>query len=127
MISGITRMTLSMTGYKPGDILLIPFPFTDLTDAKQRPAVVLSSSRFNRMHHDVIIAAITSRVPRTLGDDEYLLSKDEQKSAGLPKPSLVKVGKIVALDQTLTKKRLGRLSADTIENLTAILFAIFNA
>jgi mRNA interferase MazF len=34
-----------MTGYNFGDVLLVPFPFTDQTDTKQRPAVVISSDR----------------------------------------------------------------------------------
>lgn len=114
-----------MTAYKPGDIVLIPFPFTDLTDAKQRPAVVLSSSRFNQTHQDVIIAAITSHIPRVLGDDEYLLSEAEKRSAGLPKPSLVKIGKIVTLDHLLIKKRLGGMPIDSVKKILTVLFAIF--
>lgn len=120
-------MTLSMTGYKPGDVVLVPFPFTDLTDAKQRPAVVLSSPRFNQIHQDVIIAAVTSHMPRAVGDDEYLLSEAEQRSAGLPKPSLIKIGKIVTLDQTLIKKRLGHIPAKGVKRITNALFAIFKA
>ena len=54
-----------MTTYKPGDILLVPFPFTDHTATKQRPAVVLSSELYNRSNPDLIIAPITSKVYRT--------------------------------------------------------------
>jgi len=51
-----------MTAYNPGDIILIPFPFTDFSTFKQRPAVILSSRGFNRSSSDVIIAAITSHL-----------------------------------------------------------------
>lgn len=37
-----------MTAYDFGDVLLVPFPFTDQTGVKQRPAVVVSSSRYQR-------------------------------------------------------------------------------
>ena len=37
-----------MTGFRFGDVLLVPFPFTDQTGAKQRPAVVCNSDRYKR-------------------------------------------------------------------------------
>ena len=37
----------SMTAYNFGDVILVPFPLTDANQAKQRPAVVVSSARFN--------------------------------------------------------------------------------
>ena len=54
-------------------------------------------SRFNQYHQDVILVAITSHVPEVLMSDEYLLNDAEQREAGLPKRSIVKVGKIVTL------------------------------
>lgn len=114
-----------MTHYKVGDIILIPFPFTDLTSVKQRPAVILSSSQFNRKHGDVIVAAITSHLSRKLADDEYLLNAGEQRSAGLPKASLIKIGKIVTLDQSLIRKIIGGIPPSTQRRLVSILFRIF--
>ena len=51
----------SMTSYSFGDILLVPFPFTDQTSIKKRPTVVISSERYNRQKSDIIIMAITSQ------------------------------------------------------------------
>ena len=44
-----------------GDIVLVPYPFSDLTETKKRPAIVISNSKINKSH-DVILAAITSTV-----------------------------------------------------------------
>jgi len=51
-----------MTAYSFGDVILVPFPFTDQSQAKQRPAVVVSSARYNTERPDLILMAITSQV-----------------------------------------------------------------
>jgi mRNA interferase MazF len=76
-----------MTSYEPGQVILIPFPFTDLTTVKKRPALVISSRTFNQTHDDLIVVAITSQKPFVIQSDEYLLPNVEQQTAGLPKPS----------------------------------------
>ncbi len=47
-----------MITYKRGDVILVPFPFTDLTIFKKRPCVVVSSNNFNRHGEDIIVVAI---------------------------------------------------------------------
>ena len=60
----------SMTAYNFGDVILVPFPFTDQSQAKQRPAVIVSSARYNTERPDLILMAITSQVrsPATFGE-----------------------------------------------------------
>ncbi len=113
-----------MTLFKCGDVVLIGFPFTDLSGSKQRPAVVVSSNWYNKIRNDVIIAAITSRISGKIPEDEYLLSSEEQKSAGLPKQSVVKLGKLVTIDQRLVRKKLGHLSKETQSRIKNILHKI---
>ena len=48
------------TGYKFGDVVLVPFPFTDQTGAKKRPAIIVSSGAYHQRRRDVIIMAVTS-------------------------------------------------------------------
>ena len=52
----------STTPYKRGDIVLVLFPFTDLTSSKRRPALVVSPDPFNDGMQDVVLAAITSQI-----------------------------------------------------------------
>ncbi len=76
------------TGYSFGDILLVPFPFTDQSAAKRRPAVVVSAERYNREHADLIIMAIGSQTrPGSMPGE---MQVNDWKSAGLLKPSAVK-------------------------------------
>ena len=100
----------SMTTYNPGDILLVPFPFTDQTSAKQRPAVVLSSAPYNRNHSDVILAPITSKINRTT--DEVIVSK--WQSAGLIKASAVKPI-LASFETSLVRRQLGALTQPDLQ------------
>lgn len=104
-----------MTQYRAGHIVLLPFPFTDFSSFKQRPALVISSSAFNRSSSDVIVIAITSHIPETLERRDFVLSKSEQEKSGLLKHSLVKVGKIITIDKRLIRKTLGQLSEKTLK------------
>ena len=108
-----------MTNYSQGDVVLIPFPFTDFSTMKQRPAVVISSNEFNASHQDVIAAAVTSHIPEQVAAGDYVLAASDLRSAGLPKPSLIKPGKIVTIDQRLIRKKLGVLPASTLANIIA--------
>jgi mRNA-degrading endonuclease toxin of MazEF toxin-antitoxin module len=93
-----------MTPIEPGNVVLVPFPFTDQTTAKQRPAVVLSSHTYNTAHRDLILAPITGRFS---GSDEVVLT-DWQK-AGLAKASAVKP-LLASFEATLIRRKLGRLT-----------------
>lgn len=51
-----------MTVYDFGDVVLMPFPFTDQTGTKKRPAGVVSSSAYNAARRDLVVMAITSQI-----------------------------------------------------------------
>ena len=94
---------------KKGSIILIPFPFTDLTGSKIRPAVVL-----NKIELDVTICFITSELRwKTKYDISILPSEDN----GLKVPSLIRVSKIATIDSGLVLGELGKLSNIEITSL----------
>ena len=62
---------------KKGDVVLISFPFTDLTSVKVRPALVISNDSYNEVQDDIVLLLITSNVPR-LSSDGYLLESKIQ-------------------------------------------------
>jgi len=94
---------------KKGDIVLVPFPFTDLSGSKKRPALVLIASKL-----DVTVAFITTRLKWRTSTD-LLLKKTPGN--GLKVDSLVKISKIATLDRELAIGRLGRLSKDTLKEV----------
>jgi mRNA interferase MazF len=107
-----------MTAYDFGDIILVPFPFTDQTASKRRPAVVVRSSSYHRERPDVIIMAVTSQARPTLAFGE--LPVTQWKEAGLLKPSVVKPV-LTTLEKKLIVKTSGRLSPKDQGNLKQTL------
>lgn len=98
-----------MIRYTFGDVILVPFPFTDQSTTKQRPAVVISSSHYNTARPDLILLAITSQVRASLAFGEALVA--DWQTAGLIKPSVFKP-LITTIEQVLVTKRLGNLSTN---------------
>lgn len=90
-----------------GDVVLVPFPFTDQSGAKKRPAAVVSSSRYNTHRRDVVILAITSQVRTPLGFAEALVG--DWQAAGLLKAS-VRKPVVTTIEHGLVGRTLGRLT-----------------
>ena len=116
-----------MTDFKRGDVVLVAFPFTDLSTTKTRPALVVSSDSFHRSGLDVILVGITSQIAGKNSSTDVLLSLEDQHYAGLPKPSMVRMGKIVTLDRRLIRKRLGQIPESTLSKLTSLLHQLLSA
>ncbi|MCL4832241.1 MAG: type II toxin-antitoxin system PemK/MazF family toxin [Caldilineaceae bacterium] len=95
-----------------GAVVLVPFPFTDLTRQKPRPAVVLSTDRFNNESDDIILVALSSNTGRPLLDYEFVIQSSDADFAetGLRVPSVVRCGKLVTMDQSLVIATLGKFN-----------------
>lgn len=62
------------TGYSFGDVVLVPFPFTDQSTSKKRPAVVISSDAYHQRRRDIVVMAITSQIAAAVeASDEVVL------------------------------------------------------
>jgi mRNA interferase MazF len=102
----------STTRYRRGDIVLVPFPFTDLSSSKRRPALVVSPDAFNDQMQDVVLVAITSQV--TDGSALTIEARD-CVDGSLPKTSLVKPAKLFTIHSALILKRLCALRAEKLD------------
>jgi mRNA interferase MazF len=89
-----------------GDVVLVPFPFTNQAASKRRPAIVISSKLYNQARPDVIVMAITSQLRPTEALGEVWIV--EWEAAQLLKPSAIKPV-IATLEQSLVLRRLGAL------------------
>jgi mRNA interferase MazF len=105
-----------------GDIVLVPFPSTDQSGGKRRPAVVISAAA-NDNRPDVILMPITSQVRAQAGARDLMV--DAWSAAGLLKPSAIKPV-IATLERALILRRLGSLQAadrDALRSALAELIA----
>ena len=94
---------------RKGDIVLIPFQFTDLSGNKIRPAVVLVESEY-----DVTLCFISTQLKWKETSDIELSPSVEN---GLKKNSLIRLSKIATLDKELAKGKLGELQTSEITEL----------
>ncbi len=98
-----------MTNSEFGDIILVPFPFTDQTTTKKRPAVVISSIAYNTERPDLIIMAVTSQLKSSQIIGEVIIQ--EWQAAGLLKPSAIKPV-ITTIEKRLIIKAMGQLMSE---------------
>jgi len=107
--SGIILRTTFTVNYSKGNVLLLPYPFTDLTTRKVRPAVVVGSDKTK--YEDVFVIPLTSKI-NSLSEGEFCLEKWE--NAGLNVPTAIKRGCIL-VDKNLIIKKVGTLTKDDLE------------
>lgn len=104
--------------YNFGDILLVPFPFTDQTSTKKRPTVIISSDKYNSQKPDLIIMAITSQFNTSASFGEMIIA--DWKSAGLLKPSVIKPV-ITTIEKSLVIRKLGKLENSDRDKLKEVI------
>lgn len=105
------------------DIFLVPFPYSDFSDRKVRPVLILSKDTFNTTSEDVIICAITS----TLSKDPYslLITSKDLEEGHLFMTSAVKMENILKIDKKLLIKKIGKLKKDAFSNVIKIVSTLF--
>ena len=103
---------------KKGDIVLLPFPFTDLSGTKNRPAVVLTQNDL-----DVTVAFITTQIHYKEDTDIIILPNHIN---GLKKDSLIRLSKIATIDKSIVLGRLGELDSFLMREVNNNLKILFD-
>lgn len=106
--------------YKKGHIVLVPFPFTDLSGTRVRPAIVLSTSKKSP---DLIVVFITSK------NKSYSLSKvtiTPTRQSGIKVPSIIVCDKIATLDHNIIIGKIGTCEEVILEKIDKELRKIFD-
>jgi mRNA-degrading endonuclease toxin of MazEF toxin-antitoxin module len=106
-----------------GTVVSVPFPFTDLSGRKRRPALIVSPEGFHE--EDLILCAITSRVPERLSEWEVPLAAGDMTEEELPKESVVKVGKLFTTHRSLIAERFGAVKEEKLQEILGKLRGLF--
>ena len=92
-----------------GKIVLVPFPFTDMTETKIRPALVLHVG-----NRDVTVAFISSKAPNFADEAEVFINAQNPSfvETGLKTTSVIKLDKVTTIDKSLIYGELGEIDDD---------------
>jgi len=103
------------TQFKQGDILIVPFPFSNLREIIQRPVLVLSNNNYNRNSRDIIICGITSNLKDT--QCSVLIDNTKLSQGQIPIRSRIKVDKLFTIEKGIIKKRIAKVNKKIFEEI----------
>jgi mRNA interferase MazF len=96
---------------QPSDVVVLPFPFTDLSSHKKRPVLVLNAAN---AQGDFLAVQITSQSGY---EDALVLQQDDFSVGLLPKKSFVRLDKLVTLNKSLIVQRVGTLTHEAFARI----------
>ncbi len=107
-----------MAGFVKGDIVVVPFPFSDLTYFKKRPALVISSLEGD----DIILCQIISQSIK----DNYAIQLNEQdfSEGSLKRQSNIRPNRIFTADSHIVLYRVGNLKREKIKEVVERIMEI---
>jgi mRNA interferase MazF len=103
-----------MPAFSQGDVIKVPFPYTDRSTRQSRPALVVSTGGIEALHGLLWVVMITSAQNRGWPGDVPVANL---KTTGLPVPSLIRTAKIATIEASDAAK-LGRVSASQLRQVT---------
>lgn len=106
--------------YEFGTIVLVPFPFTDLTSAKVRPAIIVS--RDSVSSEDIIVCFITSKID---GVNSSNLVLESNATTGLKVRSIIRFDKIATLHKNVILGELGKVDKQILQKHKERFFRVF--
>jgi len=106
-----------------GKIVLIPFPFTDLTSAKLRPALILYEGR-----RDVVVAFISSRVPEQIDLASIRIGEEDTEFplTGLKKESIIRLDKLATVLKDMIIGEIGAVGEKLKKKINEKLNLIYS-
>lgn len=105
--------------FKPGDVLEVPFPFTDLSGFKTRPALVLAASKF-----DITVAYLSTHLSWQCFEDMILLPSGEN---GLQSNSLLRTSKLFTIAPHIVFRKIGKVSQADLQAALWCVKSYFSA
>lgn len=110
-----------MGGFVKGDVIVLPFPFSDLSTSKRRPAFVLAVLD---SHDDLILCMITSR--STDDTSAIAVTATDFESGGLPRESNIRPNRLFTAEGSIVQRTAGHLSAAKVDAVVQEIIRILS-
>lgn len=112
---GKTKKALG-TMYKQREIVLVPFPYSDLSTTKRRPVLIMSNDNYNNQFEDVLVCVIITNLYK----DAYSvdLANNDLEISVLPESSVVKAHKLFTIHQSKILKKFSVVKSDYFKKVT---------
>jgi len=110
-----------MGRFVKGDVVVVPFPFSDLTSIKRRPALVVA----NLTGDDVILCQITSQA--TADKDAIPLTQQDFATGSVHRDSYIRPNRLFTADSNIILYRAGAVQAATMHTVIAAIIRIISA
>ncbi|MEK6889288.1 MAG: type II toxin-antitoxin system PemK/MazF family toxin [Nanoarchaeota archaeon] len=105
------------------EIVLLPYPFSNLESSKVRPAIIVSNDIFNRKSADCIAIPLTT----VIKNEQYsiILNQEDLSSGKLLKPSRARADKIFAVEKNIIVMKIGTINDKIFEKIKAEIAKMF--
>ena len=109
-----------MARFMKGDVLVVPFPFSDLSQSKRRPALVISNLRGS----DIVLVQITSQNK----NDSYAISltNNDFQFGGLNRNSYIRPNRIFTSDKNIIIYKIGQLKIEKLDEIITKIIEIIS-
>jgi len=111
-----------MGKFVKGEVVVVPFPYSDLSDSKRRPACVIAEAG---PHDDVILCMITTR--SIVDDSAVAISQQDFVQGGLPFDSNVRPNRLFTANETIVLRVVGHLSDAVMDEVVGEIVRIVTA
>jgi len=102
-----------MSKFSQGDIILIPYPYTDLSNTKKRPAIIISKDSNNNENY--IVIKITSVIRNDLFS--FPITPKDVEDGLLHKESEARVNEVFTIHESIIIKKIASLNKDSLQKL----------
>jgi mRNA interferase MazF len=124
MLEKIGMKHQNYSNFNQGDIIILPVPFSDQSNKKLRPALIISDDLFNSKYPDLILLKITS-IGHSLPFDVKINNKDLIEGE-LIKKSTINCGFLITAHKSIIKSKIGKISENKLKEIKEKFKLLFN-
>tara|TARA_Y100000310_G_scaffold328062_1_gene395483 strand:- start:26859 stop:27194 length:336 start_codon:yes stop_codon:yes gene_type:complete len=108
--------------YEQGEIVIVPFPFSDLSNIKNRPVLVISKNQDNDSVEDIITCGITSHLKNT--KYSLFIDNNDLEEGEIPSKSRIKIDKLFTIKKNIIQKKVAKINKETLKKVKKEFFKL---